>query len=290
MDPKGQALLKLLFNPGEEVCASNSQFACQSLPLEDLLVDKDITLTSNIPSIDPIVCHTSDLILCSINPIKGKRLDENCTAFRSFLIEIDVGSIKDQLATIAHIKMPFSAQVFSGNKSVHTLITLSTDLNDEKKWRHVAQWMLNIVTLADQNCKNPSRMIRIPGAYREPGKKQRLINIGNRVSHKELSDWLDKYDHLKPRVRERKPIPEGEADLDRLSPWARSMLMNGVVFKNGRNQTWFGLAVDCALAGFTEEQTIEVLSKRFTEEYDFKEKEFLTAINSAHKYASEGKN
>lgn len=284
MDPKGQALLKLLFNPGEEICVSNSQFACHSLPLEDLIQDKNVTLISNIATNSPVVCGTSDLILCSINPIKGPRLDENCTAFRSFLIELDVGSIKDQLATIKHIKMPFSAQVFSGSKSVHTVITLSKDLNDEKKWRHINQWILNIVTLADQNCKNPSRCIRIPGAYREPGKKQRLINIGNRVSHEELSNWLDKYDHLKPRVRERKPIPEGEADFDRLSPWVRSMLKNGIRFDNGRNSRWFSLAVDFKLAGYSQESTIDILEKFFIEDYDFKRKEWESTILSAFKY------
>jgi hypothetical protein len=102
-------------------------------------------------------------------------------------------------------------------------------------------------------------------------------------------DWLNQYEHLRPKVKPKKEIPEGHADFSRLSPWARIMLSKGIVFKNGRNQTWFGLAVDCALAGFSEELTIETFMQRFTEESDFKEKELLITIGSAFKYVNEGK-
>lgn len=282
MDSTGQSLLRLLFNEGESICVSNSQFAYHSIPLKEAL-DGKITLKSSNEKVPLNYCDSSDLILCSINPINGFRNDSNVTAFRSFLIELDTGSIKDQIATIKHLKIPFSAQVFSGGKSVHTAIVLSEDLKDEKTWRYIAEWILNVVTLSDKLCKNPSRCIRIPGSYREPGKKQRIMSLKTRVTHKELMDWLNRYEHLRPKVFEKRPIQEGEADFSRLSPWARSMLKKGIVFKNGRNQTWYSMAYDFALAGFSEDQTIDALIKFFEEEHDFKEKEFLTAIKSAFK-------
>ena len=290
MDAKGQALLKLLFNEGESVCVSSNEFACQSIPLEKAL-DGDLTLKSNNEENPDILCHSSDLILVSMNPIVGKRNDDNVTAFRSFLVELDAGTIPEQLGTISHLKMPFSAQVFSGGKSVHTIITLSEDLKNYKQWRFMAEWILNVVSMADQLCKNPSRMVRIPGGYRDGGKKQRLIgSIGNRITIKELTDWLSKYNTLQPKVREKKEFIEGqEADFDRLSPWCHGMLKKGAEFRLGRNQTWYAMAVDFAKAGFSEDRTVEVLGTIFSEDYDFKEKEWLTCIGSAFKSVLEGK-
>ena len=151
MDPTGQSLLKLLFNEGETICVSNNEFGFHSIPLESAL-DGEVELLSPNDKVSLTHCHSSDLILAAINPINGFRRDSNVTAFRSFLVEIDIGTIKEQVNTIAHIKMPFSSQVFSGNKSVHTIITLDSDLSSEKNYRFTAEWILNIVTSADKNC------------------------------------------------------------------------------------------------------------------------------------------
>jgi hypothetical protein len=288
VDPKGQSLLKLLFNEGETVCVSNNKFAYHSIPLQNALNGK-ISLISSNPDVQESYCDSSDLTLCAINPIKGYRCDKNVTAFRSFLIEMDSGSIKDQLGTIEHVKLPFSAQVFSGSKSVHTVITVDRDLPSKKDYDYIAEWIFNIMTMADKNCANPSRSIRIPGVYREPGKKQRLITIKNRISLTKLIDWLKKYEHLRPKIKEQKRTTPIKADYSRLSPWCRVMLTKGIVFRNGRNSTWFSIAVDFALAGFTEDETIKILSQKFVEEHDFKEKEFLSSIYSGFKYANEGK-
>ena len=163
MDPTGQALLKLLFNPGETICVSNNEFGYHSVPLEQAL-NGDIDLKSPNENAKENRCRSSDLILVAINPINGFRRDSNVTAFRSFLIELDIGDIKTQLNTIKYLKLPFSAQVFSGNKSVHTAIVLEEDFPDEKTYRNIGNWIFNIVSSCDQNCTNPSRSIRIPGA------------------------------------------------------------------------------------------------------------------------------
>ena len=282
MDPKGQALLKLLFNEGEQICVSNSQKAYRSIPLEQAM-EGQLTLMGQAEGQKDNICQSSDLILCSVNPIKGPRLDCNVTAYRTFLIEIDTGSIPVQIATLKHLKMPWSAQIFSGGKSVHTAIILDEDLPNEKTYRNVFQWIFNIATMIDKNCVNPSRMIRIPGAYREPGKKQRLIQLKKRITHKELFGWLNTYEHLRPVGKPKREIVAGQADYDKLSKWAKNMMIRGINFKHGRNITWFGLAAKFAEAGFTEEEAIQELGKRFEEEYDFKEKEWLLTIASAFK-------
>lgn len=283
MDPTGQSLLRLLFNEGETICVSPNEFGYHSISLENAL-SGEVTLLSPNDKVDILHCDSSQLTMVALNPIKGWRKDEFCTAYRSFLIEIDIGSIKDQLGTIAHIGMPHSAQVFSGNKSVHTAVILDEDLPNEKIYRMIAQWIFNIIPMADPKCKNPSRSIRVPGSYRAPKKKQRLISLGKRIRLKELMDWLNKFPHLRPQAKEKKKLPEGQADFSRLSGWARGMLKNGIDFKNrGRNQTFFGLAYDLALAGFSEDQAEQILLERFNEENDFKEKELLITIRSAYK-------
>lgn len=289
MDPTGKALFKLLFNEGESVCAGNSKYSYHSMPLETAM-NGPITLHSEDEEIADRYCESSDLITAAINPIVGFRKDSNVTAFRSFLWEVDVGSIKEQIGYFKKLGIPLSAQVFSGNKSVHAVTILDKDIvdihgnKDEKTYRFLYQWALRVVTLADQVCKNPSRGIRIPGAYREPGKKQHLISIGGRVKFSDFMAWLMRYEHLKPEIKEKKPIPE-KADHTRLSAWARDMLAQGIDFKKGRNHTWFSLGVDFANAGYSEDQAIDELTPRFNEESDFREKEFLRAIKSGFEYA-----
>jgi hypothetical protein len=286
MDPTGQSLLNLLFNPGETICVSNNEFGFQSVPLKDVFKEK-VTLISPNENSPLRKIDSSKLTMVAINPINGWRRDEHVTAFRSYLVEIDIGSIKEQQGTIAHFNMPWSAQIFSGGKSLHTVITLGQDLPDEKTYRLIGNWIFNIITCADKACANPSRSTRIPGAYREPGKKQRLIKLKQRVTLKELMDWLNLYPHLRPRAKEKKVVPAGNADFSRLSPYYRGMLTKGIDFKNGRSNTWYFIAYELAVVGFTEDGIIEILSERFVEERDFKEKEFLTTIRSAFKKVSE---
>jgi hypothetical protein len=287
LDETGKKLLRLLFNDGEEVCPHNTKYSYQSMSL-DKAMDGTISLISKNPELPVRYCDSSELKLIAINPIKGFRQDCDVTAYRSFLWEIDTGTIPEQLAYLKKLKIPISAQVFSGGKSVHAVTVLDEDLPDEKTWRYINEWVFKIATLVDSQCTNPSRSVRIPGTYREPGKKQRLIWIGGRVKLQDLMDWLYQYDHLRPKLSEapKKGVP-GTGDYDKLSSWLKKELRNGLDFTRGRNSTWYAVAMDFALAGYDEDEIIEFLGKIFTEERDFKEKEWLTTIRSAFKKATE---
>ncbi len=288
MDPTGQNLLKLMFNEGESVCVSSNKYPYHSVSLPQAM-EGSLTLVPEDPENPTEYCNSSDLTMVAINPIIGFRKDNTVTKFRTFLWEIDTGSIEEQLGYLKHLKIPLSSQVFSGSKSIHALTILDKDLPDEKTYRDLYKWALNILTMCDQNCKNPSRSTRIPGAYREPGKQQQAISLGNRVPLSEFIAWLNRYPHLRPIAKPKKVIIPGQADFSRLSRWAQVMLKEGITFKNGRNKTYFALAYDFALAGFSIEVATEELLRRFTEEHDFKEKELMTAINSAFKTVEEGK-
>lgn len=282
MDPKTQDFFKLLFNANEKICVQDSKFATHAVPLEEVLSGK-VTLIPKDPERFPKVVDSDKLVLVALNPAEGLRCDENIAKYRSFLIELDVGSILEQINTVRHLKMPFTAQVFSGNKSVHTVITLDEDLKNEAQYRLIAKWIFAIITTADDKCGNPSRCVRIPEVYREPGKKQRLIRLKERVSHKELFSWLNKWPHLAPKPKVKKIIPEGEGDYNKLSTWAKYQIKNGVKPTAGRNQHWYGLFYDFALAGYSQDEAISVLAPLFVEERDFTEREWLTIAKSAFK-------
>lgn len=281
-----------MFRPGETVCVSPNKYGYHSIPLEnamkdpvvlvptqDSLTKRKITLEQGIERV-----QSNELLLVALNPIQGYRNDANCTAFRNFLVEVDYGPIPEQLAYIKKIGLPYSAVIFSGNKSLHFLVSLDTDLPSEKVWRTLSEWMLNIATLADDKTKNPSRSIRIPGAYREPGKKQLLVEFKGSTKLEDLVAWLSLHPNAKPKEREKKEVSD-KLDISRIKPWVADRLINGLDPTKGRNHQWFSIACEFALAGYSEDDTIDILSDFFSEERDFKEKEWLTAIHSGFNHA-----
>ena len=292
MHESGKKLLNLMFKPGETVCVSPNKYGYHSIPLEEATGDKVVTLVPTQDSCDKRgiewcpenfdKSHTDNLLMCALNPIKGYREDQNVSAYRSFLVEIDTGPLAQQLAYAKSIKLPYSAVVFSGNKSLHFLITLDQDLPSYKVYYHMAEWTLNIVTLADKLTKNPSRSIRIPGAEREPGKRQGLVEFRGPVSIQEFSLWLAKYPDAKPKISEKRVV-SGERDFSKVKPWVSKRLRDGLDPTKGRNIQWYAMACEFALAGYSEDDTIEKLGMFFTPDHDFREKEWLITIKSAFK-------
>lgn len=291
MNEVGSQLLQMMFRPGEEVCVSYNKYGYHSVPLEKVLNGKQVLLVPTEDSCEKRnltmeqgseVRFTDEMTLVALNPIKGFRNDENCTAFRNFLVEMDDGTSEEQLAYIKRLGMPYSAVVFSGNKSLHFLISLSEDLPNEKIWRMLAEWVLNIVTLADSKTKNPSRSIRIPGAWREPTKQQTLVEIRSSLTKNELVAWLAKHPNAKPQTYTRKE-PTGNRSIDKIKPWVIEKLKNGVDRSKGRNQQWYAIACEFYLAGYSLDATMELLSEYFVPERDFKEREWKVTVASAFK-------
>lgn len=285
-----------MFKPDETICVSHNEYSYHSIPLETVLREEIITL---IPTEDSCTkrnlewvvenfdrVESEDLTLVALNPIRGYRQDHNCTAYRNFLVEIDHGSLKGQLEYIQMLGMPYSAIVFSGNKSMHFLISLDEDLANEKEYRLYAEWLLKAVTMADPNTKNPSRSIRIPGGRRGPEQLQRLVEFKGKVTLAELSAWLMKHPEAMPKAREKR-IRSDKPSIDRLTPWTKKHLRDGVI--QDRKRTWFAVACDFAIAGFSEEDTIDILQDYFVEEHDLREKKFLRIVHDAFKYVDTNK-
>lgn len=294
MHETGKQLLNLMFREGETICVSPNKYGFHSVNLSDVMGEEVTLLNTKFRDGKPVEeClekyPTADLKLVALNPIQGWRDDASCYKYRNFLVEIDTGTQEAQLEYIKNqLKMPYSAAIFSGGKSLHFLISVTEDFKDEKSYRRVAQWILNIATMADQNTKNPSRSIRIPGAKRDD-KFQALVEYRGAIPNAELGAWLNKYQSVMPIEKEKKPMRDNKR-FPNMKPWMKKALMNGEFPKDmGRNATWFAIACEFALAGFSEDDTIHVLEDYYTPDRDFKRREWETTLKSAFKYIYENR-
>lgn len=279
--------LSVLFDSGEQVCVSDTKYANLSVPLESLY-EENITLVSPNTSVYPKKVNVRDIKFVAINPINGNREDENCTAFRTFLVEMDDMSLKEQYDYAQSLKLPYSVCVFSGGKSLHFGITLAEDLNSAETYKYLATWILNIVSKADKNTKNPSRSIRVPGAIRD-GREQKLLELKGRIPLEQLNAWLSDFQHLRPAPQKEYGVSSDKIGLDTLPIWLTMALREGVssyAFSRGegRNQTWFKIFCEFAKRGYSSEESMSLLYKYFDEEKDFKRQEWETIAKSAEKF------
>ncbi len=91
----------------------------------------------------------------------------------------------------------------------------------------------------------------------------------------------------KPKEKQKHTI-SNRVILDRIRPWVSEKLVNGI-FPPNRNKQWFTIAVEFATAGYSEDDTLDVLRAYFQPDRDFKEREWETTIHSAFKWAYERK-
>jgi len=280
-----EKLLDILFNSGESVCVSPNQKAYHSVDLASLW-NGDFTLMPVPEAYDQrVFTHDmKDMQLIAINPIKGFRRDENVTAYRSFLVELDDGALKDQFDYVKSIGLPFSVCCYSGSKSLHFAVTLDEDLPDEETYRLFSEWILRIVEKADQKTKNPSRSIRFAGNTRkETGKQMKLIDVRSRVSLSDLMFWLSKYPEKDPRLEYVRRNSTVAPSVEGVPVWVWNKLKDGIDESKGRNNEWFGIFMEFCKAGYEYEDIIESLQDYFTPERDFRITEWKTIAKSAYK-------
>ncbi len=131
------------------------------------------------------------------NPLDGKGIrNENVTEYRYALVESDKEEIDKQNAILRRLELPIAALVHSGNKSLHAIVHIDAGNHAEyeRRVKHLyAVCKKNGLEVDTQN-KNPSRMSRMPGVFRN-GHKQFLVavNIGKR-SWAEWEAWMEEMD------------------------------------------------------------------------------------------------
>lgn len=286
-----EEFLKLFFDEGETFCVSPNKYAYHSVAIESFKENK-VNLVSPNPDVLPTVAPFTDMALMGLNPIKGFRSDDSCTAFRNFLIEMDEGTLKEQWDYIRSIKLPYSCVVFSGGKSLHFGIALDQNLGSLETYKHVAKWLLAIASKADQQTGNPSRCIRMPGTQRGD-QKQALLEIKKRISLADLNSFLSKNKKFRPKIEEKIEYIQPVKSDGKLPYWTVKALkdVNSWAAKKGegRNQTWFKIFAAFGEAGLTAEEAISATSPNFSPEKDFKRREWIGIAKSAIKRVTKGK-
>ncbi len=172
--------LKVLFRPEEATCFANSVKVTQVTSLKEFAELIEGQPDSALP------------VFFSINPmdVNSKRSDEAVTSFRNFLLEFDNIPLEKQRSL--GDKIPYSSEVFSGNKSIHYIISLETPLKTREEYDAVARRLMKAFPEADKSTKNPSRLSRFPGAHRPGGKEQLMLHMRGPVANDKFFLWLDK--------------------------------------------------------------------------------------------------
>lgn len=278
--------LHTFFNEGESICISPNKFGHYSVPMS--MIGDNVTLTQHFMDETreetPYEISLDEITMCAINPIDGRRSDSNVTKFRSFMLELDDMPIVDQKKYILECGIPYSVCVYSGNKSLHYGIVLDEDLPNEDMWRTICEWILNILTKADQQNKNPSRSIRFPDNLRkDSGRVQVLLENKGRVNLGNLLEWLGKYPNLNPLTieaiaRANKPITFTSNEIPF---WVIKKLEEGSDERGSRNKYWFQIAMELAKRDYEQEQIENLLEQYFIPQRDFGRREWKTIITSA---------
>jgi hypothetical protein len=273
-----QSFLETLFDRGEHACISADVYGTKSMAVFD---------TQFLSTLDQASATTTIKRLITINPlfVGYTRCDKHVAQYRSILVECDKGVCEKQLEIIRGAGMPYSTCVFSGNKSLHFVISLISTLPDRKSYDHLVNRIYRALYQCgievDQNCKNPSRSTRWPNAIRDNGQLQHLIEVNGRIENSQLEDWLIRKgsgpEPIKPRIKLELSVDKGH-----LSGWTQNYIMFGSQLGR-RNSDLFKAACDYAAKGFTEaEAFVQLLPIS-----DLPEPEVRRTISSAFRKVAE---
>lgn len=128
-----------------------------------------------------------------INPMDGTGAgDSSVAAYRHALIESDDMEPGKQLAFIRAMRLPVSAIVTSGGKSVHAVVRV--DASDAKEYRQRVKALYEYCSKSgfrvDEQNRNPSRLSRLPG-FRRGDSWQRLVQAGPGDAPATWDEWQD---------------------------------------------------------------------------------------------------
>ena len=121
-----------------------------------------------------------------INALDGQGVsDENVTNLRHTLIEADDQDLGRQLALIHALKLPCTAIVHSGGKSIHAIVRVDAETREQYRARVDQLYAIcqKNGLKVDKSNRNPARLSRLPGVMR--GQKPQYLIATNAG----LPDW-----------------------------------------------------------------------------------------------------
>ena len=172
-----------VFNEEESVCFDNSE--CK-----------------NIFSVPYQIGYKEINAFFSINPLIGKRRDANIKAFRNMLFEWDKDRnevkipLEEQIRIVEGIELPFLTMLYSGNKSMHYIVSVEEGFENKETYDGYWRAIYNVIRshqyeTPDTSCKNVSRFSRCPGGINsKTGQKQVFLKLGKTITRAELDQWI----------------------------------------------------------------------------------------------------
>ena len=272
---KQRDFLNLLFDPDARISVSNGagNWNCIGLPI-DKICQANVPLTfykKNKGIIGRRKVKWHKIQLLSINPTKkkGARLHEHCTSMKTLLVESDDDrySPEEMVERIKNSKIPYTALTFSGNRSVHILITLNQPFTCKDKYQEVHSWIVNQLNHYtdgiefDSKTKSHMNLTRMPNIpAKHSGRKfdTKVIELSRRIDDTELAEWLkDLWKPVKKYKSEHKDNPEA------LRAWAKHQDVEKIAdeFAPGhRNVVAFKLAGIFKALDYSLEQALDEIT------------------------------
>lgn len=157
------------------------------------------------------------------NPSTGPN-DKEVTRFDHVLVESDNLPIDDQKKLLINLKLPITALVESGGKSVHALVKVQAQNETEYKQR--AEYLFDYLSkhkfIVDNANKNPARLSRLPGAQRGEN-IQRLL--ATNIGCDSWADWIDYTEGIDDDLPPFRSLNDQVKDPPALSP----VLIDGIL-------------------------------------------------------------
>ncbi len=152
------------------------------------------------------------------NPLDGKGIkNENVTDFRYALVESDSMAIEEQQAVIRELELPVAVMVYSGGKSIHSIVKVDAPNYDE--YRRRVDYLYSVCKKngldIDKQNRNPSRLSRMPGVTRN-GKKQYIIDTN--IGKADWAEWKDYIDGINDDMPDTENLADEWENLPKLSP------------------------------------------------------------------------
>lgn len=129
-----------------------------------------------------------------INPFDGLGVDDaNVVSYKHVLVESDEIDISKQIAILKALKLPISALVFSGGKSVHAVVKVDAPSQREYKRRvdFIYETCNKNGLKTDTSNKNESRLSRMPGVVRGNHKQFLIATDLGFQNYEQWQEWVE---------------------------------------------------------------------------------------------------
>jgi hypothetical protein len=221
---------------------------------------------------------------------KPRITQENVTSIRNFAIEFDECTVQEQGERLKLSKLPYSAIIYSGGKSLHTPIALEDPISKdefEAKYECIKRILLKFDLKLDTQCKNINRLTRAPNEINtKTEKKQTLVVVNGRIKNSELDAWLEANGEDWTLIKKYQPVTvtySGEGDGTEETRYKDALSRMSEYGIDSRQPWFYQLACRCLENGLSADYIKHKLSIEFSS-YDEPGRRDA-AVDNASKYA-----